>query len=376
MISPMQGRFTSGYRTAARPSHLGIDIAPPVAGTTGFPVYAAFGGTVVRVATTRRPGQTDSVGAIAPGRTGNGVLIRNSDGEYQLYNHVAPTVKAGVWVAEGTLIARGDRSGNQTGPHLHFETWRANQTTYNPATVFSAHGITIGSAPRFTQDTSSTAVNKDYQARLHTVGAPYYNGAIDGVGGSMWDAAVRQYQSDNNLHVDGYFGPVSVGHFDNQYRDHFHNVQGYLASRTNPGTGQAFYTGARDGYSGQMTYNSTVAFQQHHGLTPHGVWGNPEYTKYVASSGSYTPAPPADNSGGSFPGDAGDTGNLPPGYTEPEEVKPPPKVWDPWPEVRSLSPPRPEWPIPAGPTRPEQLVDEYADPVAKHDPGLMSIYFL
>ena len=357
MVSPMQGRFTSGYKTAKRSTHAGVDIAPPVAGTVGSPVYAALPGTVVRIANTRKPGQKNSVGALAPGRTGNGVIIQNSDGRKQLYNHVAPTVAVGQTVSAGTLIGRTDRSGNQTGPHLHFETWNANGTTYNPVTLFNQYGVTIGSAPK-TGATSAT-VSKDDQARLHTVGGPYYKGPIDGVAGPVWDAAVRAFQRDNGLVVDGYFGPLSRDLFDRKYRAHFMNIQAMMASR-------GFYTGIRDGYSGQLTYNAVVAFQQSRGLTATGEWDVPTDAAYKNSQPSNpTPPPPPVYNPPPAPAPAP---VVPPPVKPPPSVvgvippapETPPVVWEPWPEPAPEPVPTPEWPVPSSPTRPEQLVAQYA----------------
>ena len=357
MVSPMQGRFTSGYKTAKRSTHAGVDIAPPVAGTVGSPVYAALPGTVIRIANARRPGQTNSVGALAPGRTGNGVIIQNSDGRKQLYNHVAPTVTVGQAVPAGTLIGRTDRSGNQTGPHLHFETWNANGTTYNPVTLFNQYGVTIGSAPNLNTSTNPNAsVFKDDQARLHTVGGPYYKGLIDGVAGPMWDAAVRSFQRDNGLVVDGHFGPISRDFFDSKYRAHFLNIQTMMASR-------GFYTGVRDGYSGQLTYNAIVAFQNSRGLPWTGEWDAPTDAAYKNSQPPNAPPPPV-----AAPAPA-PTPVVPPPVVPPPpsvvgvippEPETPPVVWEPWLEPDPEPVPTPEWPVPSSPTRPEQLVDQYA----------------
>lgn len=75
---------------------------------------------------------------------------RNADGEAQGYNHVTPTVKAGQRVAAGEVIGYNDRSGNQTAPHLHFETWadwRNPASNDDPARAFRRFGIGVGSAP-------------------------------------------------------------------------------------------------------------------------------------------------------------------------------------------------------------------------------------
>ena len=130
-ISPLTGRITSRYgpRTlgGAKSNHAGMDIAGRGA------VRASYGGVVVAVVGGRKRGQIGGT-QLAPGRTGNGVIIRHSDGTYALYGHVAPgKVKVGQQVPQGYVLGQTDLSGRTTGYHLHFEYWRANKSTMNPA---------------------------------------------------------------------------------------------------------------------------------------------------------------------------------------------------------------------------------------------------
>lgn len=148
--SPVQGYVTSkyGYRIlgGARVFHAGLDIA-----TGGKPgnVHAMFAGTVERVVTNRKPGNrvTDSY---APGRTPNYVSVRNPDGELQFYGHTYANVKVGQRVKAGQKIGVTDLSGNTTGYHCHLETWRKNNSTFDPLILFRKYGIEPGSAPQFT----------------------------------------------------------------------------------------------------------------------------------------------------------------------------------------------------------------------------------
>lgn len=301
MISPMRGRFTSGYRTAARPSHEGIDIAPPVAGTVGFAVRAAFAGTVVKVVSNRRPGQKDNVGTIAPWRTGNGVIIKNPDGEYQLYNHVLPSVKLHQQVAAGQVIGHGDLSGNQSGTHLHFETWSAGSTltspkTFNPMILFNKYGITPGEAPNVSQ-----SISKNDQIRLKMAVQPgkstaYYTGLVDEVAGPMWQESVKNFQRDNRLVVDGDFGNISRNLFDAKYQSFFFHVQSQLIKLKVGQSDRSYYTGLHDGVTGELTYNSVLNFQRDNQLLADGLWGSVTQSRYdkalAKQEEANTPPPP------------------------------------------------------------------------------------
>lgn len=143
MVSPAQGRFSSGYgkrNLAVAPWHAGVDIANVI----GTPVYAPFAGTV------------RGVGAnLAPGRSGDrNILISNPDGEGQYFGHLNKAlVKIGQKVKAGQKIGEIGARGNVTGPHLHFETWsnwRNSNSHFDPMILFKKYGVAIGSRPKKT----------------------------------------------------------------------------------------------------------------------------------------------------------------------------------------------------------------------------------
>lgn len=154
MVSPFEGRFTQNHGDkGGYPGHKGVDIAPPKPGQVGMPVYAAFDGTWQEIVRNAKPGNKSSTWA--PRRTGNGGLISNPDGEGNGYNHMRPLdhFKVGDKVVAGQLLGYNDRSGNQTGPHLHFELWadwRNSNSDYAPEKAFAKFGIEEGSAPERT----------------------------------------------------------------------------------------------------------------------------------------------------------------------------------------------------------------------------------
>lgn len=206
--NPFVGRLTSPFGPRGTGFHAGIDIAPPVAGTTGGRVSAAYAGTVVRVVSTRAPGETSRTNELAPYRTGNGVLVRNPDGEHQLYGHVAPAVTLGQRVEKGQLLGTTDRSGVQSGPHLHFECWRTSDpgSTRDPMIDFRAAGITPGvGAPAAAGAAPSSTLRA--QQVLNTLGyGPLAEDGVQGPGGPT-QTAVEAFQRDWGLLDDGQWGP-------------------------------------------------------------------------------------------------------------------------------------------------------------------------
>lgn len=98
--------------------HLGLDIN----GSTGDPVYAAQGGTVIR--------------ASWFSTYGNCIDIQHPSGLVTRYAHLsAYHVSVGDTVSQGQVIADIGATGNVTGPHLHFETI-VNGSQVDPLTYF------------------------------------------------------------------------------------------------------------------------------------------------------------------------------------------------------------------------------------------------
>lgn len=99
--------------------HLGLDIN----GSTGDPVYAAQGGTVIR--------------ASWFSTYGNCIDIQHPSGLVTRYAHLsAYHVSVGDTVSQGQVIADIGATGNVTGPHLHFETI-VNGSTVDPLSYFN-----------------------------------------------------------------------------------------------------------------------------------------------------------------------------------------------------------------------------------------------
>lgn len=105
---------TSGFRTADRPDHWGIDIGWP-GGSAGLPVFAAQAGIC-----TAGPAQGFGQWVLVdhPTEAGGGLTV---------YGHIIPEVVTGQWVEAGQRIAQinpDPRTNGGVPPHLHFEVHR------------------------------------------------------------------------------------------------------------------------------------------------------------------------------------------------------------------------------------------------------------
>ena len=101
---PVRGVIISGFGARDREHHDGLDLACP----EGTPVFAAAEGDVLFAGEQRG--------------YGNLVLIGHPHGLVTVYAHNSENlVVPGDHVLRGEPIARVGRSGNATGPHLHFE---------------------------------------------------------------------------------------------------------------------------------------------------------------------------------------------------------------------------------------------------------------
>jgi murein DD-endopeptidase MepM/ murein hydrolase activator NlpD len=108
---PVAGVMTSPYGLRMRgwtpDLHEGVDVAAP----EGTPVHAM------------KSGRVEHAGAW--GGYGLAVLIAHGSNVRTLYAHLSRIdVRAGDEVAGGARIGAVGRTGDATGPHLHFEVWR------------------------------------------------------------------------------------------------------------------------------------------------------------------------------------------------------------------------------------------------------------
>jgi murein DD-endopeptidase MepM/ murein hydrolase activator NlpD len=120
---PVPGQIVSGFRTAARPTHYGIDFTDG----RGTLVRAAAAGTVTRVtcqaSLNGAPYSCDVDGSPEVSGCGWYLNILHPGDAVTRYCHLLtrPPVNVGEQVAAGQPIGQVGSSGNSSGPHLHFE---------------------------------------------------------------------------------------------------------------------------------------------------------------------------------------------------------------------------------------------------------------
>jgi murein DD-endopeptidase MepM/ murein hydrolase activator NlpD len=113
-IWPVNGAVVSGFGMRWGRMHEGIDIAA----TTGTPIWAAAGGTVIHAGWL--------------GGYGNLVVVDHGDGLATAYAHAsAILVGVGQQVSQGETLSLVGSTGNSSGPHLHFEV-RVNGSAVDP----------------------------------------------------------------------------------------------------------------------------------------------------------------------------------------------------------------------------------------------------
>jgi murein DD-endopeptidase MepM/ murein hydrolase activator NlpD len=151
---PAKGAIVSGFRTASRPTHQGVDIGVP----KGTPVHAAAAGTVIRmrcnaIAPNGSDWGCDRDGSPQVLGCGWYVDILHPGAYVTRYCHMVsrPLVNVGDQVAPGQQIGWSGSTGHSSGPHLHFETHvnggETKDTAVDPIRFMQDMGAPLGAAP-------------------------------------------------------------------------------------------------------------------------------------------------------------------------------------------------------------------------------------
>lgn len=149
--APVQEGIVSGFRTAERPTHDGVDLGAPK-GTT---IHAAAAGVVSQVLCNASLGGSsyscDVDGSPSVMGCGWYVEVTHAAGVVTRYCHmlVKPDVFIGQKVVAGQPIGISGTSGNSSGPHLHFEVHLNNDLNssgaVDPGVFMQQRGAPLGS---------------------------------------------------------------------------------------------------------------------------------------------------------------------------------------------------------------------------------------
>ena len=156
-------------------------------------------------------------------RGGNYVAIKHEDGHITEYKHLlvgSVKVKKGDKVAKGQALGYMGTSGYSTGEHLHFEIYKivdGEKVFEDPLPYIKGEKVIggenmgypiLGNEEFINKDTHpSDRVTKLQQILVHKYG---YDMAVDGAWTDKLEKAIRDYQTENGLGVDGRCGPATI----------------------------------------------------------------------------------------------------------------------------------------------------------------------
>jgi murein DD-endopeptidase MepM/ murein hydrolase activator NlpD len=143
---PVTAGLVSGFRTAQRPGHDGVDL-----GATRYtPIRAAAAGTVIRVVCNVSTNNCDVDGNSSLTGCGWYAEVQHAGNIVTRYCHMVrrPGVTVGQTVAKGQILGYVGTSGSSSGPHLHFEVHlnappATHANAVSPIVFLRARGLTI-----------------------------------------------------------------------------------------------------------------------------------------------------------------------------------------------------------------------------------------
>jgi murein DD-endopeptidase MepM/ murein hydrolase activator NlpD len=144
--APVPDGIVSGFRTAERPTHNGVDL-----GASRYDkIHAAAAGVVIVARCDASTGDCNHDGSPSTPGCGWFVDILHADQIITRYCHMVqrPFVQVGDRVTAGQVIGIVGTSGHSSGPHLHFEVHldgdRSSRGAINPVPFMAARGAPLG----------------------------------------------------------------------------------------------------------------------------------------------------------------------------------------------------------------------------------------
>ncbi|MCT2536305.1 peptidoglycan-binding protein [Aquibacillus koreensis] len=259
--------------------HTGIDLvkshkAPIQAFTSGEVLYAGEG--------------KDGTGF---GGYGNVVLLVDKNNRGQLYAHLdSVKVTKGQHVKPESIVGYQGETGYTTGSHLHFEVrkvaessppygWRADRENncLNPTKYLQNYNSGDQNKKLTLRNGNVGEEVEKIQQKLVSLGYSLPKYGIDGRFGDETEAAVRIFQSDQNITVDGIVGPVTHESLDKAIADQTIPYPGSTFSRGSTGENvrriQRIVNTRVDGIYGPKTETAVKKFQSNHNLLVDGIVG-------------------------------------------------------------------------------------------------------
>jgi peptidoglycan hydrolase-like protein with peptidoglycan-binding domain len=287
----------------------GLHHAQDIMAAKMTPVVAAAKGTVTYVNWSTNPNDLNPERCCA-------IVVKHDDGWQSWYVHlnndtpgtddgqgwgIAPGMLPGTRVDAGDLIGWVGDSGNaeNTPPHLHLELYDPDGVIVNPFDALRrSQGLAVCSVKRLgdvsallggsglLRSGSTGDQVRALQSFLETF--EHRPGQVDGVFGSKTERAVRSFQGERGLTIDGIVGSYtrgSMGVLRNlsdmaSVLDPDGRILGNGARGGDVAELQGLLKvaghdpGAADGYFGPKTEASVKAFQQVRGITQDGIVGS------------------------------------------------------------------------------------------------------
>lgn len=252
--------------TGAVSYHSGVDIAQ----SGSHPIYAAASGVVVR---------SDALGTY-----GEVIMIEHKIKGVKyttVYAHMRQGTRGynkGDKVRQGAVIGYMGSTGRSTGQHLHFELHIGEWNSARSNAVDPLDYLFKG----FWSEGDRGPDIEDLQTKFQSLG--YYKGKIDGIFGSLTDAAVKSFQKAKKITVDGKVGPVTSKMLEDAYKPYpghqFYYRKGNVMTGDDVKAIQSKVGTKVDGKFGPLTREAVITYQKANGLKVDGYVG-PQTWKHM-----------------------------------------------------------------------------------------------